>query len=125
MSLQIFSTHINTSNNQPFDSTLCAALTKSVLLHFSSTSSLLLRTPFWTKKIFPISGILLTSILQPTQPARLAVGLSALRFSMIAGTKKYFGMVRKFRTSSVDLSYVRKKKFGLSSPFKLVSIVVS
>jgi hypothetical protein len=31
------------------------------------------------------------------------------------GTKKYFGIVRKFRTPSVDLSYVRKKKLGLLS----------
>jgi len=34
------------------------------------------------------------------------------------GTKKYFGIVRKFRISHVDLSYVRKKKLGLLSDAK-------
>jgi hypothetical protein len=36
------------------------------------------------------------------------------------GTKKYLGMVRNFRTPSVDLSWVRKKKFGLFSESQLV-----
>ena len=52
----------------------------------------------------------------PSHPPRR--GRKRLGFSMIAGTKKYFGMVRKFRTPSVDLSYVRKKKLGLLSDFK-------
>jgi hypothetical protein len=37
------------------------------------------------------------------------------RGSIMDGTKKYFDIVRKFRISSVDLSYVRKKKLGLLS----------
>jgi hypothetical protein len=69
--------------------------------------------PFCTKKIFPSSGILLTSILQPTQPALLAVDVRALRFSIMDGTKKYFGIVRKFRIPSVDLSRRAEKEIGI------------
>src|SRR4030095_6154880 len=43
-----------------------------------------------------------------------------VRAHLMPGTQKFLGMVRKFRISSVDLSYVRKKKFGLLSESQLV-----
>jgi hypothetical protein len=52
-------------------------------------------------------------MLHPTQPALLAVDVSALRFSIMDGTKKYFGIVRKFRIPSVDLSRRAEKEIGI------------
>ncbi len=48
--------------------------------------------------ILPASGISLSRMLQPIQPARLAVGANGLHSSMIAGVKNCFGTTDKFTT---------------------------
>ena len=59
-----------------------------VFAYFLITSSWLSSTLFFTMKIFPDSGIDEISILQPTQPARFAVGARGFLFSIIRGVKK-------------------------------------
>jgi len=49
-------------------------------------------------------GMLFSRMLQPSQPARRAVGASGLRFSIMPGTKKYFGITRRSETMDNFLS---------------------
>src|SRR5947199_5039194 len=51
-----------------------------------------------TKKTFPELGIWLKRMLQPTQPARLAVSARGFRSSMTSRTKNCFGTTNRFVT---------------------------
>lgn len=107
------STHRITSSNQPLVEISFSSRKNRVFFHPLRTFSFGSICRSRMKNIFPVCGILLSKILQPTQPARRAVDVSGLRSSIIPGTKKCFGTTRKFNTSKVLKSEINKSKFGL------------
>ncbi len=58
------------------------------------------------------------TMLHPTHPARLALALSGLRFSITVGSRKQVGTAKKFVTHEESASYARKKKSGPEMSFK-------
>src|SRR5690606_37997745 len=121
MSVFISSTHFIMSKIQPFAS-LDFCLRNKVLLKNRFTTSGSIISVFFTKKTLPDSATFEISILQPTQPALLAVGANGCLFIIISSVKNCFGIIKKSLTLQF-FEYVRKKKFGLLSEF-ILSIIV-
>src|SRR6266496_2783703 len=96
-SLPIDSTQFMTSMSQPLASSP-SSRRKSVLFHWASTISLGWGCRSRTKKTFPDFGIWSRRMLQPTQPARLAVAARGFRSSITSGTKNCFGTTNRFVT---------------------------
>src|SRR5260370_41601052 len=61
------------------------------------------------------TGILSNKILQPTQPARRAVGARGLRRSTAERAKAKWGMRRTVRTAHVSRAECKTKRLGVRS----------
>ena len=108
-----FSTHNIVSNSQPFALISFSSRRKRV---FSSPTKLfLLAQPghLEQKIFFLFAECEVSNILQPTQPARRAVGESGFRFSIISGTKKVFWNDKKIQNLKTFQVIVEQEKFGL------------
>ncbi|MGC2184309.1 MAG: hypothetical protein WA637_13595, partial [Terriglobales bacterium] len=71
-------------------------------------------TPQETIPILPSAGMPLNSMLHPTHPARRAVGLRGLRFSIVLSVKNTLGISSTFSTHH-SLVYCNKIRFGAVS----------
>lgn len=93
----ISSTQFKISSIQPLDSKLLD-FKKSVVFNLICTFSCSIILEFSTIKILQLSGTFEILILQPTQPARLALIDKGFLLMIISGVKNCFGNTRKLFT---------------------------